>query len=87
MENKPPAFDIKAFQKSPKDKGSAPVQAVLLTQKIKDLTKHFKSHKKDFHSMRGLMKMVSRRKKLLAYLKRTDRETWDKLISALSLRK
>ena len=81
------AFDIKPFQKSPEDQGSAPVQAVLLTQKIKGLTKHFQAHKKDFHSMRGLMQMVSRRKKLLAYLKRKDRPTWKKLIQALSLRK
>ncbi len=67
--------------------GGAPAQAALLTEKIKSLTEHFKTHKKDLHSMRGLMKMVSRRKKLLAYLKRTKPEAYQNLIKALGLRK
>lgn len=67
--------------------GGAPAQAALLTEKIKSLTEHFKVHKKDLHSMRGLMKMVSRRKKLLAYLKKTKPEAYQSLIKALGLRK
>ena len=67
--------------------GGVPAQAALLTEKIKSLTEHFKTHKKDLHSMRGLMKMVSRRKKLLAYLKRTEPESYQSLIKALGLRK
>lgn len=78
---------IKSFQISTKDTGSSPVQIALLTEKIKELTGHFKTHKKDFHSMRGLMKMVSRRKKLLAYLKRKDLSSYKSLIDRLNLRK
>ena len=75
------------FKKSSKDTGSAPVQIALLTAKITDLTRHFKAHKKDFHSMRGLMKMVSRRKKLLSYIKRKDQANYQYLLKELSLRK
>ena len=78
---------IKSFQVSSKDTGSSPVQVALLTEKIKYLTGHFKTHKKDFHSMRGLIKMVSRRKKLLAYLKRKDPNSYKDLIDRLDLRK
>ena len=78
---------VKEFQKSPKDTGSATVQIALLTQKIKELTEHFKVHKKDFHSRRGLLQMVSQRKKLLSYIKRTKIESYEKLISRLGLRK
>ena len=78
---------IKSFQTGAKDAGSSPVQIALLTERIKNLTGHFKTHKKDFHSMRGLIKMVSRRKKLLAYLKRKDLKTYTGLIDKLSLRK
>ena len=75
------------FKKTPKDTGSAQIQVALLTAKIKDLTKHFKVHKKDIHSMRGLMQMVSRRKKLLSYMKRKEQESYKKVIKDLSLRK
>lgn len=78
---------VKSFQASSKDTGSSPVQIALLTEKIKYLTGHFKTHKKDFHSMRGLIKMVSRRKKLLAYLKRKDLNGYKSLIEKLNLRK
>ena len=61
---------VDQFKKTATDTGSAQVQVAVLTAKIKDLTKHFSIHKKDFHSMRGLMQMVSRRKKLLFYMKR-----------------
>lgn len=78
---------VKNFQKSSEDTGSAPVQIALLTQKIKELTEHFKVHKKDFHSRRGLLRMVSRRKKLLSYFKRKETKNYEKLISRLGLRK
>ena len=78
---------FKPFKKTEKDTGSAPVQVAILTSKIKELTKHFKIHKKDFHSMRGLMKMVSQRKKLLAYIKQKDQDSYQKVVKELSLRK
>ena len=78
---------IDQFKKNTKDTGSAPVQTALLTQKITRLTKHFNTHKKDFHSMRGLMKMVSRRKKLLSYMKKKEPESYQKIVKELSLRK
>ena len=78
---------IQEFQMSPSDTGSSGVQIALLTQKIKSLIQHFKIHKKDFHSMRGLMKMVSQRKKLLAGLKRKDQQNYEQLVKRLSLRK
>ena len=78
---------VNQFKKTSNDTGSAQVQVALLTAKIKDLTKHFSLHKKDFHSMRGLMRMVSRRKKHLSYMKRKDQESYLKIIKDLSLRK
>ena len=78
---------MEKFQKSSQDTGSSAVQVALLTHKIKDLTSHFKIHKKDFHSMRGLMKMVSQRKKLLSYMKRKDQNSYQKAVKELSLRK
>ena len=78
---------IEKFQKSSQDTGSSAVQVALLTDKIKELTKHFQVHKKDFHSMRGLMKMVSQRKKLLFYIKRKDQSSYQKVVQDLSLRK
>ena len=78
---------IKDFQISSNDKGSVFVQVALLTEKIKSLTEHFKVHKKDYHSMRGLIAMVSRRKKLLNYLKRKDVSQHASLIERLGIRK
>ena len=78
---------IKKFKKTSEDTGSSQVQVALLTEKIKELTEHFKIHKKDFHSMRGLIKMVSRRKKVLSYMKRKEVENYKKVISDLNLRK
>lgn len=78
---------IEKFKKSSQDTGSSQVQVALLTQKIKELTEHFKVHKKDFHSMRGLIKMVSRRKKILSYMKKKETENYKKVISSLGLRK
>jgi small subunit ribosomal protein S15 len=69
------------------DTGSPQVQVALLTQRINELTEHFKTHKKDNHSRRGLLKMVSQRRSLLDYLKRRDIERYHELISKLGLRR
>lgn len=75
------------FQRAAGDTGSSEVQIALLTARINDLTGHFKSHVKDHHSRRGLLRMVSRRRKLLDYLKRTDLELYRSLLVRLGLRK
>ena len=69
------------------DTGSPQVQVALLTTRINQLTEHFKTHKKDNHSRRGLLKMVSQRRSLLDYLKRIDIEQYHQLISRLGLRR
>jgi small subunit ribosomal protein S15 len=69
------------------DTGSPQVQVALLTQRINELTEHFKTHKKDNHSRRGLLKMVSQRRSLLDYLKRRDIEGYHELIKRLGLRR
>ena len=69
------------------DSGSPEVQVALLTARINELTGHFKLHAKDHHGRRGLLRMVSRRRKLLDYLKSKDAERYKSLISKLSLRK
>ena len=78
---------IQEFQLKPSDTGSSGVQIALLTKKIKSLIQHFNIHKKDFHSMRGLMKILSQRKKLLAVLKRKDQKSYEQIVKKLSLRK
>ena len=78
---------IKEFQKDKNDVGSTQVQVALLTEEINNLTEHFRTHIHDYHSKRGLQKMVGRRKKLLAYLKRTDVVEYRELIKRLKLRK
>lgn len=78
---------ISRFQRDHKDTGSSEVQIALLTERIQQLTEHFKTHDKDHHSRRGLMMMVSKRKKLLNYLKKTDFPKYAKLIQELELRK
>lgn len=75
------------FQRAKGDTGSPEVQVALLTARINDLTDHFKAHVKDFHSRRGLLRMVSRRRKLLDYLKRDNADSYRKLIDRLGLRK
>jgi len=75
------------FQRDHKDTGSPEVQSAILTKRIKNLTGHFKTHKKDHHSRRGLLGMVSRRRKLLDYLKRTDFQKYLRTIQELELRK
>ncbi|MGI8470021.1 MAG: 30S ribosomal protein S15 [Pyrinomonadaceae bacterium] len=69
------------------DTGSSQVQVALLTQRINELTEHFKVHKKDNHSRRGLLKMVSARRKHLDYLKRTDIEQYHEMVQRLGLRR
>jgi small subunit ribosomal protein S15 len=69
------------------DTGSSQVQIALLTQRINELTEHFKVHKKDNHSRRGLLKMVSRRRKLLDYLKLRDINEYHEIIKKLGLRR
>ncbi|MCZ6785504.1 MAG: 30S ribosomal protein S15 [Proteobacteria bacterium] len=70
-----------------KDTGSTEVQVALLTERINELSEHFKVHKKDHHSRRGLLRVVSRRRRLLDYLKRNDMDRYRELIGRLGLRR
>lgn len=78
---------MRDYQRGKSDTGSPEVQIALLTARITDLTEHFKTHVKDHHSRRGLLRMVSRRRKLLDYLKRANADTYRQLIDRLGLRK
>ena len=78
---------IGTHQRGDADTGSPEVQIALLTARINDLTPHFKEHKKDHHSRRGLLHMVSQRRKLLDYLKGKDVDSYRTLIARLGLRK
>ena len=78
---------IKSFQTHEGDTGSPEVQIALLTERIIYLTDHFKTHKKDHHSRRGLLQLVSRRRRLLDYLRRKNVERYRKIITALGIRK
>lgn len=78
---------IDRFHRTEADTGSAEVQIAILTTRIKNLTEHFKTHKKDNHSRRGLLSLVSRRRKLLKYLKRKDFDRYSKVLKELKLRK
>jgi len=69
------------------DTGSPEVQVAILTERITNLTEHFKTHKKDNHSRRGLLKMVSQRRRLLDYVKSRDEERYSKLIKSLGIRR
>jgi small subunit ribosomal protein S15 len=75
------------YQRAKGDTGSPEVQIALLTERINTLTEHFKSHVKDFHSRRGLLRMVSQRRSQLDYLKRSNVEVYRSLIERLGLRK
>ena len=75
------------YQRAKTDTGSPEVQVALLTERINMLTEHFKSHVKDFHSRRGLLKLVSQRRSLLDYLKRSNNEAYRSLIERLGLRR
>jgi len=78
---------VKKYAINKTDTGSPEVQVALLTERIVNLTDHFKEHRKDNHSRRGLMKMVDNRRRLLDYLKKQDKERYAQLIKALGLRK
>ena len=75
------------FRSHQTDTGSTPVQIALLSQRINELTEHFKTHKKDNHSRRGLLKMVSQRRSLLDYLKQTDIQRYHEVVGRLGLRR
>ncbi|MEO3692342.1 MULTISPECIES: 30S ribosomal protein S15 [unclassified Roseateles] len=78
---------VKAHARAAADTGSPEVQVALLTARINELTPHFKTHAKDHHGRRGLLKMVNQRKSLLAYLKNKDAARYTALIQKLGLRK
>lgn len=77
---------VNKYQNIPNDTGSTEVQVALLTANITSLSEHFKVHKKDNHSRRGLIRMVNRRRSLLSYLKREDLNRYQNLIAKLGLR-
>lgn len=77
---------IAEYRQNEKDTGSAQVQIALLTERINYLTGHLKTHKKDFHSRRGLLQMVGRRRRLLTYLKTRDSQTFSQVIAKLGIR-
>lgn len=78
---------VKEYAVGKGDTGSPEVQVAILTERIVNLTEHFKEHKKDNHSRRGLLKMVNQRRSLLSYLKDRDEGRYSKLIKSLGLRK
>jgi small subunit ribosomal protein S15 len=78
---------VAKFQRAKGDTGSPEVQIALLTNRINELTAHFKTHVKDHHGRRGLLRLVSKRRSLLDYLKRTQLDTYRKVIDQLGLRK
>jgi small subunit ribosomal protein S15 len=77
---------IRKYQLHESDRGSAPVQIALLTDRINGLTDHFRKHRKDHHGRRGLLMMVGKRRRMLEYLKRTDLDRYRQLIEDLGLR-
>lgn len=77
---------ISDFKRAENDTGSPEVQIAVLTNRIQELTEHLKTHKKDHHSRRGLLQMVGRRRRLLAYLKREDIERYREIVARLGLR-
>lgn len=78
---------ITGFKTHERDTGSPEIQIALLTERINELTPHFKEHKKDHHSRRGLLKLVGRRRRLLDYLKDTDNSRYKTVIERLNIRK
>ncbi len=85
LSNKQKGRVTKEVKRHEKDTGSPEYQIALFTEQIKRLTAHLKKNKKDFHSRRGLLKMVAKRKKLLAYLERTNADAAKKLVEKLGL--
>ena len=78
---------VQKYKRHEKDTGSPEVQVALLTERITYLTEHFKTHKKDHHSRRGLLKLVGQRRRLLDYLKTVDQNRYKSLIDQLGIRK
>lgn len=78
---------IQSYRVHPTDTGSTEVQVAILTERINHLVDHLRVHKRDFHTRRGLLKLVGQRRRLLAYLNRTDVQRYRSLISRLGLRK
>ena len=78
---------VSTFKVHAKDTGSPAVQAALLSARIDELNEHFKTHKKDHHSRRGLLLMIGKRRRLLAYLKKNDQPKYEETITKLGLRK
>ncbi len=78
---------IDEFKVHARDTGSAEVQIAILTERINTLGEHFKQHKNDFHSRRGLLSLVGRRRRLLEYLKSKDAKKYDEVLTKLNLRK
>ena len=78
---------VKEYGQKEGDTGSPEVQVAILTERINNLTEHMKEHKKDFHSRRGLLKLVNQRRSLLDYLKKKDEERYTNLIAKLGLRR
>jgi len=78
---------IKEYSLAESDTGSPEVQVAILSERITNLTEHLKTHKKDFHSRRGLLKMVGQRRRLLDYVKKKEQKRYDDLIKRLGLRR
>lgn len=78
---------IKTYGRTPEDTGSPEVQIAILTERIRELTEHLKTNKKDHHSRRGMLKMIGQRRNFLAYLQKKDIEAYRALIEKLGLRK
>ncbi len=78
---------IDEYSRAKNDTGSPEVQIAILSERISNLTEHFQSHKKDNHSRTGLMRLINQRRSLLTYLKRSNKDSYDKLIEKLGLRK
>jgi small subunit ribosomal protein S15 len=78
---------IKEYSQKEGDTGSPEVQVAILSERIRNLTEHLKTHSKDFHSRRGLLMMVGQRRRLLDYLKKKEASRYEKLVQALGLRR
>ena len=78
---------IREFGENEKDSGNAKVQVAILSERIRELTEHMKQHKKDFHTRRGLLMLVGKRRRLLSYIKKNDVEAYRTLIKSLGIRK
>ncbi|OGG86763.1 30S ribosomal protein S15 [Candidatus Kuenenbacteria bacterium RIFCSPHIGHO2_02_FULL_39_13] len=87
LDPKKKAAIIKKFKTHDEDTGSPQVQIAILTEEIKELSEHLKSHKKDFSSRRGLFRKVNQRRKLLQYLAKTEEKEYEKLVEKLKLKK